>query len=90
MRDVDPDYLAFIRSLPCLIPTCRREPCDPHHQNRRGHGSEGMRCSDYRAVPLCRVCHDDYHDRLSWQLYDQHGIDVELEICNLNLRYFFL
>jgi hypothetical protein len=37
---------------------CRPAPSDPHHVGRRG---VGQKTDDYRTVPLCRRCHDEFH-----------------------------
>ena len=51
-------YLAFVRLRDCCL--CRTNgPSDPHHH---GSGSGvGRKVDDYRAVPLCRRCHDEHH-----------------------------
>lgn len=50
-------YLAFIRNKPCL--GCGQPgPSDPHHFGPRGIATK---TSDFRTVPLCRKCHDDFH-----------------------------
>jgi hypothetical protein len=79
-------YLDYIRSQACLV--CGCSGVDPHHQPRRGHGATSLKVSDYRTVPLCRRCHDDY-GQLSWELYRRRGIDVEAVIVLLNSGYFF-
>jgi len=86
MSERDPSYLDYIRSFRCLA--CEGYGADPHHQPRAGHGSMGMKVSDYRCVPLCRLCHDIYH-RESWAMYRRLGIDVEAVICELVAGYFF-
>ena len=60
-----PEYLAYVRSYPCC--SCPEEgashpaevPSEAHHQGRRG---VGQKCSDFRCVPLCGLCHLDYTD----------------------------
>lgn len=52
-------YLDFIRIRPCC--SCGRHgPSDPHHFGPRG---AGQKTDDYRVVPLCRTCHDRFHDK---------------------------
>ena len=52
-RVVDPLYLVFIRTQPCLA--CGNgAPSDPHHLTVGGIGLKG---SDYLVIPLCRKCH---------------------------------
>lgn len=43
------------RRLPCCV--CARTPCDPHHWPSRGAGGK-----DEDAIPLCRRCHDSFHN----------------------------
>jgi hypothetical protein len=51
-------YLAFIRAMPCA--GCANPgPSDPHHYGSRG---VGQKASDFSVVPLCRKCHDHFHD----------------------------
>lgn len=53
-----PAYLAFMREQDCCC--CRRQgPNDPHHFGERGMG---QKADDYHTVPLCRACHDHFHD----------------------------
>jgi len=61
----DARYLAWIRSLPCMI--CHTTiTCDPHHIVT---GGVGQKCSDYWTVPLCRKCHDRVHaEKATWAL----------------------
>lgn len=84
----DEDYLNYIRGLHCA--KCGRTfpPSEAHHQHLLGHGSKGMKCSDYRAVPLCQTCHETYHrvGRITfWR-----GFNVELIIFRLQRDYFFI
>lgn len=66
----DPDYRAFIRSLPCL--GCGRVGfSDPHHEPQRG--ASGGAWTDRQCVPFCRRpdrvgCHDVRNDLLpGWE-----------------------
>ena len=49
-REVDEDYLDFIRGMPCAV--CGKFPADPHHWKTRASGG-----SDYWAIAMCRRCH---------------------------------
>lgn len=57
MANEDRAYLAWIRSLPCLV--CGRGPSNAHHSNF-GKGM-GQRSHDHTAVPLCHKDHMDFH-----------------------------
>jgi hypothetical protein len=53
----------FVREHPCC--SCNAAgPSDPHHWALKGHGEGGMQMKhdDRRTVPLCRGCHDFFHD----------------------------
>jgi hypothetical protein len=52
-------HLAWIRSLDCSIPGCRRQPVDPHHLKCGPEGGGTVVASDCWAVPLCRWVHHD-------------------------------
>lgn len=64
-----PDYLAWVRTLPCAacgaIATAWR-PNQAHHTGPRGLGTKS---SDFSAVPLCAGCHDDGHARVGMKLF---------------------
>lgn len=50
-------FLAWVREKPCA--SCRMPgPSDPHHYGPRGMG---QKTDDHRVVPLCRACHDHFH-----------------------------
>lgn len=56
----DPAYLAWVRSLPCLLAGLGCEGAvEAHHAGRRGLG---QKCPDREAVPLCRRHHRDLTD----------------------------
>lgn len=77
-RDEDSAFLAFIRSLPCVI--CRRTfRVEAAHVGQRGLG---QKCSDRETIPLCAFHHREgkhAHHRLGknfwtyWNL-DRYGI----------------
>lgn len=72
-REVDPAYLAYVRTLPCLI--CRRPgPSDPAHlrsaarQYGKPHTGMGEKPDDRWVLPLCRTHHSEQHrnNELAW------------------------
>ena len=91
----DEKYLAWIRTLPCLVPGCNVE-AQAHHQNKRKHGGKGTTASDYRAAPLCIFHHrlggysgkmGSYHGEgkiSGWGFWKYYAVDVEATIHNLN------
>lgn len=57
MADDDPEYLDFVRGLPCCV-CFERAPSEAHHAPGAGMG---LRSPDRTAVPLCTQCHRDFH-----------------------------
>lgn len=77
----DPKYLAWVRTLPCLVSDCRRGPIEVNHIGRRGMS---QRSSDYETVPLCRFHHRQFHDKGRKWFEEHHG--VELRAMAVKLR----
>lgn len=64
----DKRYLAYVREQPCC--SCQSPgPSDPHHFGPHGMG---QKTDDYRTSPLCRKCHDHWHD---------HGALPDMDRC---------
>lgn len=56
-------YLAHVREHPCCNPQCTAVcRSEAHHWSHAG-GVMGAKVDDYRAVPLCPMCHHDWHAR---------------------------
>jgi hypothetical protein len=80
-------YLAYIRTLPCLI--CG-QPAEPAHirtgslADGKSYTGGGERSSDRWALPLCRRHHEEQHDAgkeiVFWNFYklDPFGVAVRL------------
>lgn len=50
-------YLDYVRDQPCC--SCGAPaPSDPHHWGTRGMG---IKADDYCTLPLCRGCHNTWH-----------------------------
>ena len=91
----DPDYLARIRTLPCLL--AKREPCtcggfldvvrktyriEAAHVRSRGAGG-----GDDQVVPLCGTHHREAH-RIGHKSFEKrHGIDLAYEAKLLRVYY---
>lgn len=69
-----PDYLAWVRSLPCSA--CSIQGCDAHHVIGLGWGLSGMGLTapDSYVMPLCRACHGEMHREPGWQQYQPKWI----------------
>jgi hypothetical protein len=60
----DPDYLAWVRTLSCVL-ACVAEclcngPVEAHHAGRRP--GTGIKADDRTAIPLCTKHHRCWHD----------------------------
>ncbi|MBU0516744.1 MAG: DUF968 domain-containing protein [Proteobacteria bacterium] len=73
----DPAYLAYIRKQPCLVCGGAQGPSVAHHDN---NGGKGLKGSDYDALPLCPVHHQERHNKPRSTFWDDHRIDPEREI----------
>lgn len=73
-------YLAYVRRHPCM--SCgARGPSEAHHWAPRGKGGGmGVKCDDYRTVPLCASCHRHWHDHarfIQWNGSDSRAAMIE-------------
>lgn len=69
-RQIDDDFLNFVRSQPCV--SCgATPPNDPDHLCTRG-----ARGSDYTCVPLCRLCHTERGDHGIREFERRHGLNL--------------
>jgi hypothetical protein len=75
-----PAYLAWVRSLPCLV--CQCWGSEAAHTGTDGGMS--MKASDWSAVPLCPNCHrlgpGAYHRIGRAQFEARNGLNL-LEVC---------
>jgi hypothetical protein len=58
-------YRMWISLKPCLACPPKRPheyfpQSDPHHWQKKGHGTMGGKCSDLRCTPLCHPHHVEY------------------------------
>lgn len=82
----DPDYLKWIRTLPCSA--CGTSSAVAHHHPAAGHSSVGLKCDDTRAIPLCPICHHRVHSVGKASFWGDLDA-VETMIARLNIRFFF-
>lgn len=90
IRERDSKYLAWIRSLPCLLLNPKIDNTfltQAHHVLPKGQGKTGSKTDDRRAVPLCDICHRQYHNWGRDTFESRNRIDLELEIKKLNAQY---
>lgn len=82
---IDTDYLNFVRALPCV--SCGKPPkSDAHHCWPRGRRKKTAQ-NDFLSLPLCRKCHQDYHQygHDGWEFVT--NVNCEWEIIRLMSNY---
>ena len=85
-----PDYLAWIRTLPCVVCGSARL-VEAAHTNALGPRGLGQKASDFSAVPLCAAHHrtgvDSYH-RLGEEHFGRvHQVDLSETVFVLNHEF---
>lgn len=63
-------HLAWVRQKPCCV--CgTNQGIEAHHLIGLGHGAMAMRMNDAMTVPVCRPCHQKFHEKntINDQLY---------------------
>jgi hypothetical protein len=83
----DPEYLAFVRSLPCCMCGSRRS-VEAHHTGPRGLSQKS---SDYSAIPLCALLHHrggkhSYHVLGRRAFEEHHKISIAQIVRQLSDR----
>ena len=67
----DREYLRFIKRLPCVA-CAKTWWVDACHTGPHGLGQKS---SDYSAIPLCRVHHEEF-DACPWKFAWKHHLDI--------------
>jgi hypothetical protein len=79
-------YLAWIRTLPCLVCGLTRG-IEASHTGPHGLGQKS---SDYSAIPLCiqhhRTGNDSYHRLGPRSFAEIHNLDIRAIVNRLNLK----
>ena len=79
-------YLAWIRTLPCIVCGSDRA-IEASHTGPHGLGQKS---SDYSAVPLCIKHHrggpDSYHKLGPRKFSERHGLDLRAIVNRLNMK----
>src|ERR1017187_5536824 len=92
--DRSPEYLAWIRTLPCLV--CSRVSggatvIEAAHTNALGSRGVGQKTSDFSAIPLCAAHHrenlDSYHVLGEQGFSHTHGINLQEIVLRLQSRF---
>jgi hypothetical protein len=88
--DRNPHYLAWIRTLPCVV--CGTSSAvEAAHTNALGPRGMGQKTSDFSAIPLCSGHHqldtDSYHRLGEERFAREHCIDLPEIVTALNRIY---
>lgn len=81
---VSKKYLAFVKSLPCLI--CGVRPVDADHLKSRGWG-EAKRV-DYFCIPLCRLHHSERGQIGDQKFCEKYRVDPWRECSRIIVAFF--
>ena len=91
MRHADPDWLALVRTLPCVV--CRNEieteACHIKMADARfgkGIASLSKRENDWFVLPMCGRCHREQHSGPERTFYEKHQIDAPALAVSMYLR----
>ncbi len=79
-RYENPEYRAWVKTKPCLVPRCSGKS-DPHHWITRGAGGDDKDC-----VPLCEGLaghHAELHRIGRWTFSERYGLDLKQEAARL-------
>lgn len=71
----------YIRSMPCCA--CGKDgPSDPHHHPSRGAGGTSA-----DLVPLCFLCHREFHDAGADTFQARHEVDLTEKAATYEAMY---
>lgn len=77
------EFRAWMKSRPCIVPTCTAQPCDSAHVHS---GGTGRKDNWTRTVPLCSTRvedgyqgHHDQYDNAKQSFPALHGLDMDTE-----------
>ena len=76
----DPEFLEFIRSLPCCV-CFRTRTVETAHVGRRGMGQKS---SDRETIPLCSLHHREQHRIGLRQFSRDHELNIPQLLAQLN------
>ena len=92
--DRSPEYLAWIRMLPCAVCSRMRDGStviEAAHTNALGPRGLGQKTTDFSAIPLCAAHHredlDSYHILGEKGFSHKHGVDLKDLVLRLQSRF---
>ncbi len=71
----DPEYLDYIRSLPCAVSGGCKGQIAAHHVKTKGAGGKDRG----GTIPLCVLHHDEWHFRGRINFQMKYGLDAPKE-----------
>ena len=83
------DYLEFIRKqIYCCI-CLKTTPVEPHHLKAIGMGNNRKKENErhYTAIPVCRTCHREYHDKGEKFQVDKYKMNHWKELSQYIRKY---
>jgi hypothetical protein len=82
-RKLDSEYVFWVHSWPCSIPSCGRFPVDAHHVVTRSRLG-----SDRTCIPLCHFHHLGWvHSKGVKTTEKEFGIRFDILVLEYNKRY---
>ena len=81
-REIDKEYLKFVRKHSCLCGVGCIGRVEAHHTNTRGAGG-----SDYKAIPLCVLHHADIDNLGKKTFQNRYFMSFDKEIIRLLIEY---
>ena len=81
----NPQYLAWLRTRPCVVCGSDRG-IEASHTGPHGLGQKS---SDYSAIPLIkhhRTGRDSYHKLGPWKFAEQHSVDIRAIVSRLSTK----
>ena len=81
-RVADPDYLEWIRQMPCMVGYRCQGTVVPHHLESRGAGG-----SDHYVIPLCGLHHAEIHMIGERTMGDRYLVNWWYEVARLEERW---
>lgn len=80
----DRKFLAFVRSLPCVV--CGRQRGVEAAHTSAGERGMAQKVSDRLAIPLCVPHHREYHSLGEKAFAQRHSLDIRAIVGTLNQR----
>ena len=77
------EYVAWIRTLPCLVPNCTAYPSECAHVHSRGAGGDDIG----NTVPLCTGHHAEQHSTGIVTFSDRYHLNLTYRAAKLATLY---